>query len=229
MVTPSTARQQDIRRAAMISSGAAAHQKIRPRSPSEPSIDSGSASGASSVAPPFPVPVRLSSRKFPVNGSEGRQSPTPSNHPRNFSDRTRPPIVRRPTLRRVRSAAAMSHTERDRQGSLSSPMSGSSFGQDSPQPHPPLPFDEFTMPRDQRASQRRSTHRAAAPSRGPFHERQDSTATSVQPTSVVDAIAQTMVGEWMFKYIRRRRSFGGLDQAHSAVDSPTAVAPAAHG
>jgi hypothetical protein len=26
---------------------------------------------------------------------------------------------------------------------------------------------------------------------------------------VVDAIAQTMVGEWMWKYIRRRRSFGG--------------------
>ncbi|KAH8425631.1 putative nuclear migration protein [Aspergillus melleus] len=213
MATP-TARQQDIRRAAMISSGAAAHQKIRPRSPSEPSIDSGSASGASSVAPPFPVPIRLSSRKFPVNGSEGRQSPTPSNHPRNFSDRTRPPIVRRPTLRRVRSAAAMSHTEHDRPGSLSSPMSGSSFGQESPhQPYPPLPFDELTMPRDRRSSQRQSNHHRATPPRGLLHERQDSTATSVQPTSVVDAIAQTMVGEWMFKYIRRRRSFGGVGES----------------
>jgi hypothetical protein len=29
-----------------------------------------------------------------------------------------------------------------------------------------------------------------------------------QPTGVVDAIAQTMVGEWMFKYVRRRTSFG---------------------
>ncbi|OWP02569.1 hypothetical protein B2J93_5200 [Marssonina coronariae] len=27
-------------------------------------------------------------------------------------------------------------------------------------------------------------------------------------SSVVDAIAQTMVGEWMFKYVRRRKSFG---------------------
>lgn len=219
--TPSTTRQQDIRRAAMISSGAAAHQKIRPRSPSEPSIDSGSASGASSVAPPFPVPVRLSSRKFPVNGSEGRQSPTPSNHPRNFTDRARPPIVRRPTLRRVRSAAAMSHTEHDRPGSLSSPMSGSSYGQDSPQTHPPLPFDEFPIPRDRRASQRRSTHRATPP-RGAFHERQDSTATSVQPTSVVDAIAQTMVGEWMFKYIRRRRSFGGVGESKDNLEGRNA-------
>jgi hypothetical protein len=28
---------------------------------------------------------------------------------------------------------------------------------------------------------------------------------------VVDAIAQTMVGEWMFKYVRRRKSFGVAD------------------
>jgi hypothetical protein len=39
------------------------------------------------------------------------------------------------------------------------------------------------------------------------HERKDSIG-GVQPTSVVDAIAQTMVGEWMFKYVRRRKSFG---------------------
>lgn len=42
-------------------------------------------------------------------------------------------------------------------------------------------------------------------------ERQDSTTTSIQQTSVVDAIAQTMVGEWMFKYIRRR-SFTSNDK-----------------
>ena len=29
-----------------------------------------------------------------------------------------------------------------------------------------------------------------------------------QQTSVVDAIAQTMVGEWMWKYVRKRTSFG---------------------
>lgn len=32
-----------------------------------------------------------------------------------------------------------------------------------------------------------------------------------QPPTVVDAIAQTMVGEWMFKYVRRRKSFGVAD------------------
>jgi hypothetical protein len=35
-----------------------------------------------------------------------------------------------------------------------------------------------------------------------------SIGSSNQATSVVDAIAQTMVGEWMFKYVRRRKSFG---------------------
>ncbi|RAL06246.1 putative nuclear migration protein [Aspergillus ibericus CBS 121593] len=201
------ARQQDMRKSAMISNGAAAHQDMRPRSPSEPS----SGSGVSGIAPPIPVPMRFSSRKFP-GGSDGRQSPTPSN-PRHFADRARPAIIRRPTLRRVRSAAAMSHIEQHgRPDSRSSPtMSSSSCGPDSPQ-HPPLPYDEITAPSGKRAMQKRtSAHPAAAPR--PFaHARHDSTATIVQPTSVVDAIAQTMVGEWMYKYIRRRRSFGGVSE-----------------
>ncbi|KAL4749381.1 hypothetical protein BDW72DRAFT_135068 [Aspergillus terricola var. indicus] len=198
-------RQQDMRRAAMISSGAATHVR-RARSPSEPSIDSGSGSNASSVAPPFPVPIRLSSRRFPQSGSDGRQSPTPSS--RNFSDRSRPSIVRRPTLRRVRSAAAMSQTEQaSRPTTRSSPaMSISSYGQDSPR-QPRMPFDDITMPRDRQSSKAQAARR---PSMSHYltHERHEST-TSVQPTSVVDAIAQTMVGEWMWKYVRRRRSFGG--------------------
>lgn len=199
-------RQQDMRKAAMISSGAATHQRMRMRSPSEPSIDSGSGSNASSVAPPFPVPIRLSSRKFPQPGSDGRQSPTPS---RNFTDRPKPGIVRRPTLRRVRSAATMSQSDQtDRPTTRSSPaMSISSYAADSPQ-HPPLPFDDITMPRHQQSSHGRQVRRPSA-SQHRVHERQESTSTSVQQTSVVDAIAQTMVGEWMWKYIRRRRSFGG--------------------
>ena len=38
-----------------------------------------------------------------------------------------------------------------------------------------------------------------------------SQAGSNQAPTVVDAIAQTMVGEWMFKYVRRRKSFGVSD------------------
>ena len=30
-------------------------------------------------------------------------------------------------------------------------------------------------------------------------------------TSVVDAISQTMVGEWMWKYVRKRKTFGIAD------------------
>jgi hypothetical protein len=30
----------------------------------------------------------------------------------------------------------------------------------------------------------------------------------VSQISVVDAISQTMVGEWMWKYVRKRKSFG---------------------
>ncbi|KAF7594301.1 hypothetical protein BBP40_009701 [Aspergillus hancockii] len=215
-VPPSTTRQQDIRRAAMISNGAAAHQRIR--SPSEPSLD-GSASGASSIAPPFPVPIRLSSRKFPAKGSDGQQSPTHS-YPRNFSDRERPSITRQPTLRRVRSAAAMSQTEHDRPGTRSSPtMSTSSYTADSPQ-YPSLLVDDITTPRrNRRANQGRANN---YPTRAFTHQRDDSTATSVQPTSVVDAIAQTMVGEWMLKYVRRRRSFGGVSESKDSWEGRNA-------
>lgn len=205
----SNGRQPGMRKMAMISSGAAAHQKTRARSPSEPSLDSGSA--GSSIAPPFPVPARLSSRKIPMAGSDGPPSPTRSAGRRQFSDRGgRGGLVRRPTLRRVRSAAAMSQSDApERPETRSSPRSTSSFAPDSPSLSrpPPLPFDDITAPREHRPVQRRFSNRPA-PSINWDQERRDSTGGGVQPTSVVDAIAQTMVGEWMFKYIRRRKSFG---------------------
>ncbi|KAJ5674896.1 uncharacterized protein N7477_004830 [Penicillium maclennaniae] len=190
--TPSSSRQPGMRKMAMISNGAATHQRIRPRSPSEPSLDSGSA--GSSIAPPFPVPIRLSSRKVPLDGSDGPPSPTRSAG-RHFSDRGRATVVRRPTLRRVRSAAAMSNSDLPEQPeTLSSPArSADSFVPDSPFRAPPMPFDDITAPYERRNAQNESHI--------------DSTG-GVQPTSVVDAIAQTMVGEWMFKYVRRRKSFG---------------------
>ncbi|KAJ5387226.1 hypothetical protein N7509_009767 [Penicillium cosmopolitanum] len=211
----SSSRQPGMRKMAMISSGTAAHQKTRARSPSEPSL---SGSAGSSIAPPFPVPIRLSSRKLPLTGSDGPPSPTRSAG-RQFSDRgARTSLHRRPTLRRVRSAAAMSQSDlAERPETLPSPTrSTSPFTADSPTAYaayrpPPMPFDDITAPRERRVAQnpqkRTSHHRAAVPSMNWNHEREDSTG-GVQPTSVVDAIAQTMVGEWMFKYVRRRKSFG---------------------
>ncbi|KAI1835047.1 hypothetical protein DTO006G1_6575 [Penicillium roqueforti] len=205
-------RQPGMRKLAMISSGTAAHQKPRARSPSEPSLESGST--GSSIAPPFPVPIRLSSRNLPLNGSDGPPSPTRS-AARQFSDRGRQSVVRRPTLRRVRSAAATSQSDiTERPETLSSPSrSTATFSPESPayRPYrpPPMPCDEITAPRERYGPSKRISHRTT-PSQTWNHEqcdRKDSTG-GVQPTSVVDAIAQTMVGEWMFKYVRRRKSFG---------------------
>jgi hypothetical protein len=208
----SSIRQPGIRKMALISSGTAAHQRPRARSPSEPSLDSGSA--GSSIAPPFPVPMRLSSRKLPLNGSNGPPSPTRSAG-RQFSDRGGQSLARRPTLRRVRSAAAMSQSDlTERPETRSSPSrSISTFSPESPsykpyRPPPPMPFDDITAPRERRVSHKRASHKPTPSYRSvDQHDRQDSTG-GVQPTSVVDAIAQTMVGEWMFKYVRRRKSFG---------------------
>lgn len=200
--TASGTKDQDIRRTAMISRGAAAHQRMHARSSSDISNDANSA--GSSIAPPFPVPVRLSSRKHP-RSRDGTQSPTPSKR-KNGLDSRKSSIVRRPTVRRTRSATVMSQEQHEYSGSgSSSAVPSSPYAPDSP-PYPPLPLDDITVPRSKRAGRRPSY---PAPVPPPFgRDRADSATTMVQPTSVVDAIAQTMVGEWMFKYVRRRRSFG---------------------
>ncbi|WEW57913.1 hypothetical protein PRK78_003380 [Emydomyces testavorans] len=195
MKQTSAFKEPDMRRAAMISSSTAAHQSYRPRSPSAPSI--GSSSTQNTVQPPFPVPVRFSSRK-PRGSSEGAQSPTPYRNG-NVSDHMGDAF-----LRKSRSAAVVSRMQHnDRQSPPT--LSTSSVAPDSPQ-YPPMPFDEITAPRGGRGVQKRANRQP--PSRAPSHSRANSTATTVQPTSVVDAIAQTMVGEWMWKYVRRRKSFG---------------------
>jgi hypothetical protein len=206
---PPRLKQPDIRRAAMISSSSAAHQMSRPRSPSAPSF--GSSHTGPVQQPPFPVPIRLSSRKVPTSSSEGAQSPSPyqTSFPGDFMrSSTREP------LRKVRSDVAVTRLGRmdrmDRRRSDSPPtLSVSSIAPDSP--IPPLPFDDITAPqkrrgggggRQQRPKNSVETHNYA-------HSRDDSTsAAAVQQTSVVDAIAQTMIGEWMWKYVRRRKSFG---------------------
>lgn len=210
--TAASSRQSGMRRMAMISNGASAHQKTRTRSPSEPSLDSGSA--GSSIAPPFPVPIRLSSRNIPLHGSDGPPSPTRSAG-RHFSDRGQESLARQPTLRRVRSAAAMSQSDAaDRSEMRESPVpSTSPFAADSPRRLPRMPFDDYPAPRERQSVQKQTPHQATA-SVNWTHERQDSTG-GVQPTSVVDAIAQTMVGEWMYKYVRRRKSFGMGDSKDS--------------
>ncbi|KAJ9664828.1 hypothetical protein H2201_005049 [Coniosporium apollinis] len=61
-------------------------------------------------------------------------------------------------------------------------------------------------------SSKRFSHRSQ-PSQGTAQTGTESTVSSTQPTTVVDAIAATMVGEWMWKYVRKRKSFGIQDSA----------------
>jgi hypothetical protein len=53
---------------------------------------------------------------------------------------------------------------------------------------------------------------AAGPSRRETDTKTNSSEVSMHQTSVVDSIAQTMVGEWMYKYVRRPKSFRVLDK-----------------
>ncbi|KAI5851384.1 meiotic cell cortex C-terminal pleckstrin homology-domain-containing protein [Morchella snyderi] len=199
-----------IRKTALISSGSHAHN--RPRSPSFESNRT-SESGSTKIGPPFPVPARHSSRKPGGYGSHPRnESPTPM--PIGFSRRpTQPRHQREPSvqsIRKVRSATALPNLRNSNGRNRSPPpLSASSVAPDSPI----LPF-------------RRDEVRASAferPKHGSIkHKRVESITTSnsattngnasvgstIQQTSVVDAIAQTMVGEWMWKYVRRRKSFG---------------------
>jgi hypothetical protein len=189
-----------MRRAALIQSGVAAHQG-RSRSPSLPEPVK---------EPPFPIPTRASSRRPPISASapsDGNRSPT-------WGRGAGRGHYRANSIRKVRSAAALPRGGRGnrRHGSRSPPpMSASTEAPESPQ-LPPMPNNEITTPRymKETGSSRYKTHRQQ-PSENTANTTNTgsgSVGSSNQATSVVDAIAQTMVGEWMFKYVRRRKSFG---------------------
>lgn len=204
-----------MRKAAMIQSGIASHQS-RSRSPSLPDAHD----------PPFPIPTRASSRRPPISASapsDGQRSPTraagESWHRRGVGRNH----YRANSIRKVRSAVALPRNQRSRKQRSRSPPFTPIESPGSPA-LPPLPQNDITTPRGRNVSNG---------ARYRLHRPQNSTTTahtaitahtvntvntadtgggsvgsSNQPTSVVDAIAQTMVGEWMFKYVRRRKSFG---------------------
>ncbi|MCJ1248781.1 hypothetical protein MMC30_006000 [Trapelia coarctata] len=204
-MSTNVSKQPNIRRAALIHSGAVAHAQ-RPLSPSASDTTS---TYTKEPAPPFPVPTRASSRKPPISVSDGAQSPTPQStsffgaHSRREHGRQ---PSKKPVLRKIRSAAAASNPSHENQYEKRSrsppPPTSSSSIPESPQlrPPPPLPVDAITSPRHQ------NEHAT-----GHQHQSSTVTETTVDQTSVVDAIAQTMIGEWMWKYVRRRKSFGMPD------------------
>jgi len=192
----STNKSSVMRKAAMIQSGIATHQG-RSRSPSLPDPRD----------PPFPIPTRASSRKPPISisaPSDGQRSPTRPGeawHRRGIGRSH----YRANSIRKVRSAAALPRGPKyRRQGSRSPPPFLPSEEPQSPG-LPPLPTNDITTPRNN--APRYKTHQHQ-PSTNTANTGDLSMGSSTQATGVVDAIAQTMVGEWMFKYVRRRKSFG---------------------
>ncbi|TVY21718.1 Anucleate primary sterigmata protein A [Lachnellula arida] len=210
-----------MRRAALIQSGVAAHQG-RSRSPSIPEVYK---------EPPFPIPTRASSRRPPVGASapsDGNRSPT-------WGRGTGRGHYRANSIRKVRSATALPRGGRSyrRHGSRSPPpMSPSTEAPESPS-LPPMPSNEITTPRYMRdtGSSRYRSHRQqpsvttanTANTTNTSNTGSGSVGSTNQATSVVDAIAQTMVGEWMFKYVRRRKSFGVADANATEGDNVNGV------
>jgi hypothetical protein len=202
-----SSRTSDIRKAAMIQ-GSIASQYTRSRSPSLPDGQN----------PPFPIPTRDSSKRVPPSmrtsrtSSEGQRSPTRADiwHRRGSSRGT----YYGSNVRRVRSATALPRNQRYRRhGSRSPPpLSVSTEAPESPG-LPPLPHNDITTPRgNERHHYRKHRHEMSTNTDNTLNTDPMSTSQgSTQTTGVVDAIAQTMVGEWMYKYVRRRKSFSVPD------------------
>lgn len=195
-------RQPSIRRSAMIQSGTTAHMRSRSRSPSIGSMDTTSFL----AKPPFPVPTRSSSRRVPLSKSEGSQSPTPRNSGayagrRPYGIKQQP--QRKDSLRKVRSAAVMPRSGRPR--SRSPPLPATPTIPTSPS-LPPIPSDMSSSygyargHRHQLSATTTQTAQTGSASVG---------SSAAYQASIVDAIAATMVGEWMWKYVRGKKAFGG--------------------
>ncbi|KAI1273804.1 hypothetical protein F5Y07DRAFT_247211 [Xylaria sp. FL0933] len=195
-------RASVMRKAAMIQNGISSHNARSP-SPSLPDIRE----------PPFPIPTRASSRQPNVTASAPSDgSRSPSRYGSGWHRRGKGSIYRNNSIRKVRSAAALPRGGRyRRQGSRSPPpMTPSEEAPESPR-LPPLPNNDITTPRTRDVGVGRyKGHRSQPSTNTAYTENTNapSAGSSQHAAGVVDAIAQTMVGEWMFKYVRRRKSFG---------------------
>ncbi|KAI1646251.1 uncharacterized protein F4817DRAFT_340948 [Daldinia loculata] len=201
-------RASVMRKSAMIQSGIASHQG-HSRTPDL----------LESKDPPFPIPTRASSRKPPFSvsaPSDGQRSPTYNGEhwPRRGRKAS---VYRTSSIRKARSAAAIPQNQRPRRRGSRSPPPPMSPSEEAPESPglPPLPTNDITSPRRERGGSRYRSHRSQPSTNTANTENTNtgSVGSNQQSSSVVDAIAQTMVGEWMFKYVRRRKSFGVADGA----------------
>ncbi|KAK4463964.1 anucleate primary sterigmata protein A [Cladorrhinum samala] len=198
-----------MRKSAIIQSGIASHSRAR-----SPSL-------TDAKEPPFPIPTRASSRKPPLSASapsDGRTTPSRAGDVwvRRGSSRSH---YRANSIRKVRSAAAMPRVQKPRRrpSRSTASISKSILVPDSPG-LPPMPSNDITTPsnKDISAYSKYRSHRSQPSTNTATTGETGATAAasqagSSQSVTVVEAIAQTMVGEWMFKYVRRRKSFGVAD------------------
>ena len=200
-----------MRKSALIQSGITSHRG-QVTSPSAPEVRD----------PPFPIPTRASSRQpmlstsLPSDGSRSPSAFGGYGHYRRGSRST----YRSNSIRKVRSAAALPRPQqrtRRYESRSPPPMSPSEDAMESPG-LPPLPTNDITSPQARRYGGKFRGHRSQPSTTTANTENtntdntNESTVASGQHASgIVDAIAQTMVGEWMYKYVRRRKSFGMAD------------------
>lgn len=165
--------------------------------------------------PPYPIPTRASSRQPGASTpSDETRSRSPSMaegwNRRNSGSRS----YYGSNVRKVRSAAVLQRTHRYRRRGSGSPppLSPSTEAPESPG-LPPLPRNDITTPRnrDGSYSYRRHRHELSTNTDITNNTEAPSQSNQNQNPGVVESIAQTMVGEWMLKYVRRRKSFGMTD------------------
>ncbi|KAK0666280.1 meiotic cell cortex C-terminal pleckstrin homology-domain-containing protein [Cercophora samala] len=193
-----------MRRAALIQSGINSHSRAR-----SPSL-------TDTKEPPFPIPTRASSRKPPLSGSAPSEGRSPSRGSdtwhRRGSSRSH---YRAGSIRKVRSATGLPRGQRRRPSRSPSRFAESVDIPESPD-LPPLPSNDITTPRNKESTSyaKYRSHRSQ-PSSNTATTGETAAASQAEPKekafTVVEAIAQTMVGEWMYKYVRRRKSFGMAD------------------
>lgn len=196
-------------RKAFTSNGTKEHAQ-RDRSPSRPDF-LGDLGKEPTVAPPFPVPARSSSRNITLSASDGAASPSPNTTTFFRGPNYRRPLARPKVLRKVQSAAAVAQPPMPYRPQPLQSLSASSTLPPSPKSPAPrrnqfiLPYDSVVELESNSAQPQTRTGETAI-------------ETTREETSVVDAIAQTMVGEWMWKYIRKRTSFGITERPQAEFD-----------
>ena len=214
---------------------------IRSRTPSVGSVTSTSYS-TTSVAPPFPIPMRSSSRHLPSKThSEGSASPTPlHNDPFGQTRRgirsQRSQLSRQGSLRKVQSASVMRQP-----GRRTSPQKGrrnarspdltpiQSMAFESPT-RAKFPIPDLPTPLLDNKSCNFFQSGGAVKTPSVPVSAGSSARRGSDEASLVDSIAATMVGEWMWKYVRKRKSFGAPQEIPGTPLSEDGSAhAAAHG